>query len=137
MPKATFEDFIRENPRYQSIRNNPDAEKAFEILSKNENIFNAIQLSKIHKPALKSSVDELESELGNPESEFDLSVDFNRQGVGLMQKCILRPFGYQLIPNSAKSFTARFFRTASCYEYQAGTATMSINVMVSEIERQS
>ncbi len=137
MPKATFEDFIRENPRYQSIRNNPDAKKAFEILSKDENIFNAIQLSKIQKPALKSSVDELESELGTPESMFDLSVDFNRQGVGLMQKCILKPFGYQLIPNSTKSFTARFFRTASCYEYKPDTATMTINVVVSEIERQS
>jgi len=134
MPKATFEKFLEENSMYKSLENNRDARKIFDILNENENIYGAIKFSQMNKPALMASVVEIETYIDNrgENAKFDLKEDFNRQGVGKMQKNILAPFGYTPIPNSQKSFNAKYFRTASCYEFTNSNAKMKIAVVVSE-----
>ena len=134
MPKATFKDFLEENPMYQSLSNNRDARKIFDFLNENENIFGAIKFSKMKKPALMASVEEIETYIDKrgENATIDLKEDFNRQGVGKMQKTILAPFGYTPIKNSQKSFKAKYFRTASCYELTDRNAKMKIAVVVNE-----
>ena len=135
MPKATFEKFLEENSMYKSLENNRDARKIFDILNENENIYGAIKFSQMNKPALMASVEKIETYIDNrgENAKFDLKEDFNRQGVGKMQKTILAPFGYTPIKNSQKSFKAKYFRTASCYEFNDTNATMKVKVIVSEI----
>lgn len=134
MPKATFEDFIQENPMYQSWADNRDARRVFDILNEDENIFSAIKFSQLAKPALMANVETIENFIDNlgENSTLDLDVNFNRMGIGRMQKTILIPFGYTPIPDSQKSFKARHFRTASCYKFNADSATMFLKVSAHE-----
>ena len=134
MPKATFEDFLSENPMYQSLADNRDARRVFDILNENENIFSAVKFSQLGKPALMANVEEIETYIDNlgENSTFDLEVNFNRMGVGRMVKNILAPFGYAPIPDSQKSFKAKHFRTASCYKFSADSATMFLEVSAHE-----
>lgn len=129
MPKATFDEFVQENPMYQSWADNRDARRVFDILNEDAAIYDAIRVSP-RKPALMPNVEKIENfidSLGD-DSTFDLSVNLSRQGVGNMVRTILAPFGYTPIPNSQKSFTARYFRTASCYEQTNPSASMYLTI---------
>ncbi len=134
MAKATFDDFIKQNPMCQNLNGNKDARKIFDILNKDENIYNAIKISAIGKPALEANVNEIENYIdkAGENNTFDLKVDINRMNVGKMQKTILAPFGYINIQNSTKQFKSKYFTSASCYE-KTGTPTMFVKVVVGEI----
>ena len=131
--KKSFEDFIEDFPIYQSLRENLHAKKVFDLLNRDSQIFLAIEFSKRSKPALLASIPQIEEFIDSLEnSTFDLSVDFNRQCVGKMQLEILKPFGWTSIKNSSKSFTAKYFRTGSCYEFHPESATMILEVTSKE-----
>ena len=127
--KKSFEDFIEDFPMFQSLRENLHAKEVFDLLNRDSQIFLAIEFSKRSKPALLASIPQIEEFIDSLEnSTFNLSVDFNRQCVGKMQLEILKPFGWTSIKNSSKSFTAKYFRTASCYEFHPELETMIIEV---------
>ena len=134
MSKATFDDFIAQNKICQNLKGNSDAEKIFDILNKDENVYNAIRISELGKPALLASVDEIENyidEIGE-NTTFDLKNEQNRMNVGKMLKTILAPFGYVNVENSVKKFEAKYFKSSSIYK-KTGNATMFIKIVVGEI----
>ena len=134
MPKAQFHDFVKSSPMLQGIAGNYDAEKIFDILNRDEQIYGAILASTNGKPALTASLKEISAYVAeNPDSTFTMTV-FNKQAIGKMQKFILEPFGYA--PNGKqKTITDNIFSSASCYEYEDGTATMRIKVTSEEVSK--
>ena len=124
--KATFEDFIFENPMYKSLSDNRDAWQVFDILNEDDSISDAIKITRLNEPALMANVNKIEDYISNlgENSTFDLSNNFNRMGVGRMVKTILALFGYTPIPDSKKSFNSKYFRSASCYELTDDNAPM-------------
>ena len=119
MAKATFQDFLTDNPIHKSLADNADAMAIFNILSNDEQIYEAIRASEEGKPALEPSVGLVEKYIKGQIEEkgattFPLDVDFNRQAVGRMQQTILARFGYKA-QGTQKSLRAEWFRTASCY----------------------
>ena len=134
MPKALFDDFVRSSPMLKSIAGNYDAEKIFDILNEDEQIYGAILASESGKPALTASLKKINAYVAkNPDSSFPMTY-FNKQAIGKMQKFILQPFGYA--PNGKqKTITDNIFSSASCYTYEEGTATMKIKVTSEEISK--
>lgn len=116
--KATFADFINQNPNCSKFDGNADAMLIFEFLSREPAIIQMIEASDAEKPALTPLVVHLEQLLlgiKNPTISFD--DNFTKQAVGLMVKTILEPFGYvpwkqKDLPKSAGSTQ---FRSASVY----------------------
>lgn len=120
MAKATFQDFLTDNPIHKSLADNDDAMAIFNILSNEEQIYDAIRASDEGRPALGASVGLVEKYIkGQIEKKgvttLPLEVDFNRQAVGRMQQTILARFGYRA-RGTQKSLKAEWFRTASCYK---------------------
>ena len=134
MPKAQFDNFIKSSPMLQSITGNYDAEKIFDILNEDEQIYGAILASENGKPALTASLKKINAYVTeNPNSSFPMT-DFNKQAIGKMQRFILQPFGYA--PNGKqKTITDNIFSSASCYTYEKGTATMTIKITSEEISK--
>ncbi len=132
MSKAAFNDFINSSAMLKGLIKNHDAEKIFDILNEDEQIYGAILASENEKPALLSSVKKIEEYIEkNPNSNFPMT-DFNKQAIGKMQKVILRPFGY--VPSGKqKTIRSNIFSSASCYKYEDGTATMRIKVTSEKI----
>ncbi len=116
--KATYEKFIEENQVCKNLADNRDAKAIFEILNRNEQIYDAISASDRGRPALAPNVDLLEEYINSrgEATTFDLSSTFHRTAVGRMEKTILKPFGYEP-SNVQKSLIAGHFKSASCYEY--------------------
>ena len=56
MSKAAFNDFINSSAMLKGFIKNHDAEKIFDILNEDEQIYGAILASEDEKPALLSSV---------------------------------------------------------------------------------
>ena len=119
--KATFDDFIKQNPNCSKFADNADAMLIFNWLSEDLKIILMLEASAAGKPALTPWVKHLERvlqfEIKNPSISFDDS--FTKQAVGLMVKCILEPFGYTVwkqkdLPKSAESTK---FTSASVYQY--------------------
>ena len=133
MPKKNFTDFINENPTYKSLSGNPDAMGVFDILNRDEQIYDAIRESENGRPALTPSVKLIEDYINSKGNGtvFPLSVPFNRTAVGRMQKTVLIPFGYE--PND-KQAACRIgnFKTASCYS-RTGKAVMKAVVKIVDI----
>lgn len=134
MPKAQFDDFVKSSPMLQGIDGNKDAEKIFDILNEDAQIYGAILASENGKPALTASLKKISAYVAeNPDSTFPMT-DFNKQAIGKMQKFILQPFGYS--PNGKhKTITDNIFSSASCYGYEDGTATMRIKLTSEEISK--
>lgn len=134
MPKATFNNFVNSSAMLKGFAGNKDAEKIFDILNEDEQIYGAILTSENGKPALLSSVKKIEEHVEkNSDSNFPMT-DFNKQAIGKMQKFILEPFGY--VPNGKqKTIKSNIFSTASCYKYEDGTATMRIKVTSEKISK--
>lgn len=127
MPKAAYSDFINSYSALKVLADNKDSEAIFEILSRDENIYAAIEASKKGKPALSASVDEIEEFIGGRNNNAFTLSDFNKQAIGRMQKVILAPFGY--VPNGKKkALNSKYFSTASCYEFKEGNATTRIRI---------
>lgn len=127
--KATFDDFIAQNPNCKKYDGNPEAIHIFDnILSKEENIIAMIDASDAQKPALSACVNEVEAYYKSiPNPVFDLTDDFTKQAVGRMVKTVLEPFGYQ--PHKQKDMPkaclAEFITSATVYKF-IGNATMRV-----------
>ena len=130
MPKANFQDFINSNTILAKFQNNTDAQKIFDILNEDEQIYAAILATENGKPALSASIKKIEKYISDNKSVFFTS-NFERQAVGRMQKFILAPFGY--VPNDIqKSVNSKFFTVATCYEKDESKATMAIKITSEE-----
>ncbi|MBC7075291.1 MAG: hypothetical protein H5T98_04330 [Syntrophomonadaceae bacterium] len=133
--KATFNDFLKENPNCSKFANNSDAIAIFNILSKEKNIIAMIDASDAGKPALSACVNEVESFFENSNNPtIDLRDGFTRTVIGRMVKSILAPFGYEpsIQKDLPKAISAKYFTSASCYE-KTGTASMRIVRTIEEI----
>lgn len=134
--KATFNDFLNENPNCTKFAGNPHAITVFELLSKDDNIISMIDVSEASKPALAPCVAELESfydSLSSPQMDF--TDGFTRTVVGRMVKTILNPFGYEVTVQKdlPKAFKGKYFTSASCYS-KTGKATMQVIRTIAEIK---
>lgn len=128
--KATFQDFLRQNPNCGKFDGKAEAILIFEYLSRDDSIIRMIEACDHGKPALiplAREVEELLAAVDKPSISFE--EHFTKQAVGLMIKCILKPFGYvvgdqKMLPRSCG---AKQFKSASCYFFspEAG-ATMRV-----------
>ena len=64
MSKATFADFIAQNPNCGKYEGNPVAEAVFELLSRDENIIAMIDSNSAGKPALTPCTHAIEELVG-------------------------------------------------------------------------
>ena len=136
--KATFADFIKQNPNCSKFNGNADAIHIFNWLSEDLKIILMLEASDAGKPALTPWAKHLERvlqfEIENPTISFD--DNFTKQAVGLMVKSILEPFGYGVwkqkdIPKSAESTK---FQSASVYRRDPfKKATMRVAKYIEEV----
>ena len=136
--KATYNDFITENPNCSGFESNCDAQKVFDFLNRDENIIKMVESADQGKPALAGCVLELEAFYdAMNSSEIDFDDGFTRTAVGRMVKAILKPFGYEV--TKQKDFTqnrkGQYFKSASCYAL-TGHASMRIVKCVKKIEHE-
>ncbi|MGB4658958.1 MAG: hypothetical protein WBI07_07255 [Mobilitalea sp.] len=135
--KATFNDFITQNPNCSKFDGNADAMLIFEFLSRDNSIILMIEASDAGKPALTPWVKHLEHlllDIKYPTISFD--DNFTKQAVGLMIKCILEPFGYVVWKQKdlPKSSDSAKFQSASVYRYDPiKNATMQVVKHIEEI----
>ena len=132
--------FQAENPPWRSLDGNPDFERIFAILSRDDSIIRMVEYAEAGKPALSPCIPEIEGFFDALEHPtLDLRENFCRQGIGSAVKSILRPLGYSPratgqqkgIPAEIK---ARYFKSASCYEKNpAITPTLRVVKKVEEI----
>ena len=133
--KATFNDFLAENPNCSKYQGNPDAIAIFDLLSKDENIIGMIDASEAGQPALSACVHEIEDYFdSHPNPAIDLNDGFTRTAIGRMIKSILAPFGYEVTVQKdlPKATKGKYFTSASCYE-KSGAATMKVIRTIAEI----
>lgn len=134
--KATYDDFIRENPTCAKMADSAVPQALFDLLSEDASILAMIDASEQGKPALSGCVRQVEKFLeDHPASYFDVSNPTVRQTVGCMVKTILRPFGYRVtkqknLPKGAGTY----FASASCYALSVPKeATMRVIKKIEEI----
>lgn len=133
--KATFNDFLSENPNCSKFAGNTDALYIFDLLSKDESIINMVDASEAGKPALSACVKEIEEFFDNQQNpSVDLTDGFTRTAIGRMVKTILAPFGYEptVQKDLPKAVRGKYFTSASCYE-KTGTASMRIVRTIEEV----
>ena len=132
MSKAQFIDFVNSNPMLKGFAGNHDAEKIFDILNEDEQICGAVSASEKGLPALLPSVKKIEDFISKDSDGSFPMTDFNKRVIGRMQRFVLEPFGYfpKRMEKSPKRMEKRvngeIFKTAACYEYIDGKATMPI-----------
>lgn len=120
--KASYIDFLRNNPNCSGLASGMNAEAVFDFLSRDASIIAMIDAAEKGEPALAGCVSELEAFCGNMNSaEFCLQDRFTRSVVGRMIKAVLAPFGYQPTVQKAlpRGCGSNCFRSASCYELSA------------------
>ena len=126
MPKAQFSDFVKSSPFFKGLVGNHDAEKIFDILNEDEQIFEAVSASEDGLPALLPSVKKIEDFVSkNSDGSFPMT-DTNKKIVGRMQKFVLEPFGYLPKKITGKPVESTIFKTATCYEYVESKAAMPV-----------
>lgn len=138
MPKAIFEDFIKQNPNCKKFENDDDMQNIFHFLSQDFILVQLIDSSEAGKPALAPVAANVEHFFSDTTKEHDNTLDdsFTKQAVGLMIKCILGPFGYVVwkqkdLPKSAR---AEKFQSASVYRRDmTKTATLRIAKYIEEV----
>jgi hypothetical protein len=117
--KATFNDFLTQNPNCSKFANDEDAQRIFDLLSGDLQIILMLEASDAGKPALTPFAANVEHIVADLNYEHAISLDdsFTKQAVGLMVKTILEPFGY--VPwkqkDLPKSAMATKFQSASVY----------------------
>lgn len=134
--KASYNDFLNENPKCgRDLETNDTAKAIFSLLSKERNIIAMIDASDAGKPALSPVVLVVESYCTkHPSPDFDLADGQRRTVVGCMIKTILSRFGYEPIrPASrtqkelSRAIGAKYFVSGSCYIYEPlAPATMMV-----------
>lgn len=124
--KATFNDFVQDNPNCSKFHTDPAAISIFNLLSQDANIIAMIDASEAGKPALSACVSNVET-YARSNQKIDLNDGFTRTVIGRMIKTILKPFGYEVDKpkNLPKSSGATYFTSASCYK-MTGNATMKV-----------
>lgn len=138
MPKAIFEDFIKQNPNCKKFENDDDMQNIFHFLSQDFILVQLIDSCEAGKPALAPVAANVEHFFSDTNKEHDNTLDdsFTKQAVGLMIKCILDPFGYAVwkqkdLPKSAR---AEKFQSASVYRRDmTKTATLCIAKYIEEV----
>lgn len=118
--KATFQDFVEANSNCSKFAATAEARLIFEYLSRDENILAMLDSCDMGKPALAPvarGVELLLEGISNPQVTFEKG--FHKQAVGLMVKSVLKPFGYVVAGQKVmpKSSGAKFFTSASCYQF--------------------
>lgn len=133
--KATFEDFIEQNPNCKKFVGDAMALYIFEsIFSRDENVIAMIDATKAGKPALSACIREVEEYYKNTlVPTLDLTNDFTKQALGRMVKAVLEPFGYQTDKQKdmPRGISTEFVTSATVYKF-SGNATMKI---VQEIKK--
>lgn len=152
--KATYHDFLNENPKCgKDLATNTSAEALFNLLSRDRNIISMIDASDAGKPAIAAVVLIIEVFCTkHPSESFDLANEQRRTVVGCMIKTILSRFGYEPVrPASrtqkelSRTIGAKYFVSGSCYTYEPlAPATMRIvrttsiepakNILVRELQ---
>jgi len=134
--KATYQDFLQENPTCAKYAADNTAQGLFDLLSTDSNILAMLDASEHEEPALYACVRQIEDFLTqNPSPIFDVKDNPVRQTVGCMVKTILRPFGYRVTKqkNLPKN-SGKYFASASCYTLSAPEeATMRVVKKIEEI----
>lgn len=133
--KATFNDFLIENPSCNGFSSSTDAECIFDILSKDENIIAMVEAVEQGRPGLEPCISELETWYEKtPLSDVSLNDEFARKAIGRMVKTILEPFGYEVSSRKSisKSINSQFFKTASCYK-RTGKARLKVVKQIVEV----
>jgi len=138
MPKAIFEDFIKQNPNCKKFEHDDDMQNIFHFLSKDFIIVQLIDMSEVGKPALAPVVENVEHFFTDTNKEHTNSLDdnFTKQAVGLMIKTILEPFGYVVWKQKdlPKNSHATKFQSASVYRRDiTKKATMRVAKYVEEV----
>ena len=139
--KATYGEYLDQNPPCRKFSTDPDAQAVFALLSEDENIIKMLDASESRRPALTPVVSLIEQYFDTHKPvEFNFSLSFPRTVVGCMIKTILSPFGYLVLSPKTraqkglpKSVHAKYFASASCYE-KKGKATMQIIRTVAEVK---
>ena len=136
--KATFNDFIKQNPNYNKFANDEDAQRIFNYLSGDLQIILMLEASDAGRPALTPFAANIEHMLLDTNYEHTISFDdiFTKQAVGLMVKSILEPFGY--VPckqkDIPKSAGAEKFQSASVYRRDVTkTAKLRVKKTIEEV----
>lgn len=138
MPKATFEDFISQNPNCRKFENDDDMQNVFDFLSQDFIIIQLIDMSEVGKPALAPVAANVEHFFMDTNKSHINSLDdsFTKQAIGLMVKTILDPFGYSVWKQKdmPKNANATKFQSASVYRRDMSkTATMRVAKRVEEV----
>jgi hypothetical protein len=136
--KATYNDFINQNPNCRKFENDLDMQRIFDLLSEDCSIIRMIDASEAGKPALGPfavTVEDIFTDLSRIHVN-SLNDNFTKQAVGLIIKTILEPFGY--IPWKQKDLpkdkNATKFRSASTYRFNENAPiSMEIVRQVQEI----
>ena len=134
--KATYQDFLRENPTCAKLAEDDTAQEVFALLSQDENLIAMLDASDRGFPALTpciGKVQELAERKASP--TFDVQNNTVRQMVGCMAKTIIRPFGYRVTKQkNLPKGTGRYFASASCYALlEPENATMRVVKKVEEV----
>jgi hypothetical protein len=138
MPKATFDDFIRQNPNCKKFTDDEDMIYTFNMLSGDIFLVQLLEASDFGKPAISPIVTNIEhvfSDLGKQHANT-LDDNVTKQAVGLMVKTILEPFGYVVwkqkdLPKNAR---AEKFQSASVYRRDiTKTATLRVAKYIEEV----
>ena len=133
--KATFLEFIKQNPNCSKYEQIAAARTIFDFLSTDENIIKMVDSVENKKSGLAGCVQELEKYVDNLNTkDIDLTDGFTRTAIGRMVKTVLAPFGYlpTVQKDFPKSFQLKYFSSASCYE-KTGDANMRIVKHIEEI----
>ena len=130
--KATFEDFLKENPNCRGLENSIGAKKIFDILSEDKNIIKMTEIVELGYPALAPCMKQVEEYSDNMDTNFNDS--FPKTAVGKIVQTILKPFGYESTSQKeiSQSYRGAYFKSASCYK-KTGKAKMEV-VITKEIK---
>ena len=129
--KADFATACKKYKIPEALSSNQDFEDIFDILNRDDSIIAAICKCKEKKPALSACAKEIEKFCTPPTCTIDLANEKTRQCIGLLQKAVLEPFGYQ--PTKQKHlYKLKFFKSASCYE-PTGTPSLKIIIEIHDV----
>ena len=129
--KATFDDFIAQNPNFKKFANDEDMQNIFEFLSQDYIIIQLVDASEAGKPALSPVAKNVEHFFADTSKPHENTLDdsFTKQAVGLMVKTILGPFGYAVWKQKdlPKCSRCTKFQSASVYRRdETKTATLRV-----------
>lgn len=129
--KANFATACKKYKIPKDLSSNPDFEAIFDILNRDDSIIAAICKCEEKKTALSACAKDIEKFCKPPTCTIDLANEKTRQCIGLLQKAVLEPFGYQ--PTKQKHlYKLKFFKSASCYE-RTGTPSLKIIIEIHDV----